>query len=111
MDGSDLVFIARTRAGLSQAQLGERAGIAQNAVARIENGRVHTSFETVRDLVRAAGFEPEITLRTGDDSLRTGVRQRMALRPAERIGRAVTDQRTLSRLRGLARGRHSGRAG
>ncbi len=52
MNGGGLVYLARTRAGLTQRELGERAGIAQNAIARIEKGRVRTSFETVRDLIR-----------------------------------------------------------
>ena len=55
MHGGDLVYLARTRAGVTQAQLGARAGMAQNAVSRIERGEVDAGFGTVTELVRACG--------------------------------------------------------
>ena len=42
--------------------------MAQNAVSRIERNEVDPSFGTVLGLVRACGFDPEITLAARDDS-------------------------------------------
>ncbi|WP_217924509.1 helix-turn-helix transcriptional regulator [Miltoncostaea oceani] len=102
MNGSDLVFVARTRAGLSQAELGRRAGMAQNAVARIESARTHPSFETIRDLVRAAGFEPEIELRTRDESLRSDAGERLRMSTPERVSRGIRAAQVARRLVGVA---------
>ena len=99
MNGSDLVYLARSRARLSQKELGEKVGLAQNAIARIEKGDVRTSFETVRDLVRACGFEPEVSLAPYDSSYRRDIKKRLALSPAERISRATELARTAQRMR------------
>lgn len=109
MNGSDLVFLARRRAGLTQAELGERAHMAQNAIARIETGKVKTSFETIRDLVRACGFEPEISLATWDNSYRRDIKRRLATSPAERVARATDLAHVSQRLRRSALAGHSGR--
>jgi predicted transcriptional regulator len=99
MNGSDLVFLARRKAGLTQAELGERAGMAQNAIARIESGKVKTSFETIRDVVRACGFEPEISLATRDNSYRRDIKRRLASSPADRVAQATDLAHTSQRLR------------
>ena len=89
MEGSDLVYLARTRAGLTQAQLGTRAGMAQNAVSRIERGDVDAGFGTVTALVRACGFEPQVVLAAQDRSYARDVRRRLALTPLQRLESAV----------------------
>ncbi len=89
VNGGDLVYLARTRAGLSQAELGERAGMAQNAVSRIERGEVDAGFATVRELIRACGFEPQISLAARDSSYARDVRRRRELSPRERLDRGV----------------------
>ena len=53
----NLVREARKRAGLTQADLGRRAGVPQSTVARIESGARTPSTDLVERLVRAAGFE------------------------------------------------------
>ncbi|MEI7761373.1 MAG: helix-turn-helix transcriptional regulator [Thermoleophilia bacterium] len=85
MKCGDLVYLARARAGLTQAQLGTRAGMAQNAVSRIERGEVDAGFGTVTELVRACGLEPQITLAARDPSYERDVRRRLALTPLERL--------------------------
>jgi len=85
MRSGDLVYLARTRAGLTQAQLGGRAGIAQNAVSRIERGEVDAGYGTVTALVRSCGFEPTTTLVVRDPSYARDVRRRRALTPFERL--------------------------
>ena len=59
VNGGDLVYLARTRAGLTQAELGERAGIAQNAVSRIERGEVDAGFSGRQPLVPTLNADRE----------------------------------------------------
>ena len=55
---------ARTKAGLTQAQLAERMRTTQSVIARLESGRVRPSTATLERLARATGtrlkiaFEP-----------------------------------------------------
>lgn len=46
---------ARARAGLTQAQVAERMGTKQAAVARLEGGRVRPSLATLRRYAEATG--------------------------------------------------------
>ena len=56
--------IARSRAGLTQAQLAKRMKTTQTAIARLESGRVKPSTRTLERLAKATGhrlvidFEP-----------------------------------------------------
>ena len=59
----DLLRFARTRAGLTQRQLAQRARTAQSVVARIESGATSPSWETLSRLLEAAGFALDATLR------------------------------------------------
>lgn len=58
------VIAARNRAGLTQAELAEKMGTTQPAVARMEGGRVQPSLRTLQRLALATGsrlsirFEP-----------------------------------------------------
>jgi len=58
------VIAARSRAGLTQAELAQRMGTTQPAVARMESGRIHPSLQTLHRLAQATGsrllirFEP-----------------------------------------------------
>jgi len=63
------VLSARERAGLSQGELARRAKTSQSAIARLERGRVSPSFSTIQRVVRAAGFDVQVTLvaRPGGD--------------------------------------------
>lgn len=53
---------ARMRAGLSQVELSVRSGKDRAQLARWERDVVQPSFETLRELVRACGFDLETTL-------------------------------------------------
>jgi transcriptional regulator with XRE-family HTH domain len=57
-----LIREARLRAGLSQGELSERSGKDRAQIARWERDVVQPSFETLRELVRACGFELELNL-------------------------------------------------
>jgi transcriptional regulator with XRE-family HTH domain len=67
MNGSHLVKEARKRAGITQAELAERAGTTQSAIARIESGRTAPSLERLSELTRQAGFDIELALLPYDD--------------------------------------------
>ena len=49
-------------AGLSQEELSERSGKDRAQIARWERDIVQPSFETLRELLRACGFDLEATL-------------------------------------------------
>lgn len=53
---------ARTRAGLTQTELAERANVAQSVVSAYESSRREPSFETLRRLVAATGFDLGVVL-------------------------------------------------
>jgi transcriptional regulator with XRE-family HTH domain len=61
MEGS-LVREARRRAGLTQAQLAERVGTTQSAIARVERGASSPTLARVRELVVACGLELRLRL-------------------------------------------------
>jgi predicted nucleotidyltransferase/DNA-binding XRE family transcriptional regulator len=64
MDTSVLVREARTRAGLTQAQLAQRAGTSQPTVAAYEAGTKVPTVETLTRLVAAAGLRLDVSIST-----------------------------------------------
>ena len=85
MAASTLLRTARRRAHLTQAQLGERSGLSQAEVARLER----------------AGYRLE--LRRLDAVDETQLRERLDLTPAERLAAFEASQRNLIRLTEAAR--------
>ena len=55
------LIAARTRAGLTQAQLAERMGTSQSAVARMESGQLPSNKSLIR-YAKAIGTKPVIKL-------------------------------------------------
>lgn len=53
---------ARARAGLSQAELAERMGTSQSAIARLESGRTLPSPKTLIRFAKATGSKVELRL-------------------------------------------------
>ncbi|WP_202390346.1 helix-turn-helix domain-containing protein [Tsuneonella aeria] len=53
---------ARARAGLKQAELAERMGTSQSAVARLESGKGRPSVATLEKLAQATGSKLRIAL-------------------------------------------------
>jgi transcriptional regulator with XRE-family HTH domain len=84
-----LLLDGRTRAGLTQRVLAERAGTAQSVVARIEKGLTIPSVETLARLLAAAGFE----LRT-ELEIRPAMQSHM-LADCARIMRLTPEQRLI----------------
>ena len=56
---------ARNSANLSQAELAERMGTSQSAIARLESGRTMPSTRTLRKLAEATGTKLRIVLEPG----------------------------------------------
>ncbi len=53
---------ARARAGLSQAELAERMGTSQSAIARLESGRTLPSAKTLIRFAEATGSKIQLRL-------------------------------------------------
>src|SRR6476646_255392 len=85
MIGGELVREARKRAALTQAQLAERAGTTQSAIARLESGRTSPSREDVERLLRLCGFQLIVALAPYDASAIVQAEARLRRRPDERI--------------------------
>lgn len=68
MKAGHLIREARRRAGLSQAELAERIGTTQSAIARMERGRSSPSAERLTRIVRACGLDLVPTLVPAEDS-------------------------------------------
>ncbi|MCA1700132.1 MAG: helix-turn-helix transcriptional regulator [Actinobacteria bacterium] len=91
MVSASLLVQARRRAGLSQRALAARAGVAQQEIARYERGHVTPSLERLRALIAACGLELTFALARADDSYDEQIAAALALKPAQRLARALRD--------------------
>lgn len=89
MQGGLLVKEARSRAGLTQAEVARRLGSAQPVVARWETGVAAPSFDTVVRAIRACGLDVDVALVETDDSDRRQIRENLRLTPAQRLDLVV----------------------
>lgn len=96
MVGGELVREARKRAALTQAQLAERAGTTQSAIARLESGRTSPSLEQVERLLRLCGFQLIVELAPYDDSDIVQAEAQLRRTPQDRARRLAT---TVNRMR------------
>jgi len=112
MSPSVLVRAARKRAGLTQAELAERAGVTQSVIARLERGGGNPTFLTLERVLHAAGHRLELNavhqgLGTVDETL---IAQQLALPPVERLQALDARQKTAGTLAAAgarARERHA----
>lgn len=81
----EVVRAARLDAGLTQQQLADRVGTTQSAIARWESGADTPRLDSLAALLRACGFEADLTLRRHDDVDRAQIREHLALSAAERL--------------------------
>jgi transcriptional regulator with XRE-family HTH domain len=95
----ELIGERRRAIGLSQRALARRAGTTQAAVSRVERGLTQPTWETVRSLMIAMGYEPDLRERrlTGrwDPVHLRSLRERS---PTERLELAVSANRLAGRL-------------
>ena len=89
---------ARKRAGLTQRELAERAGVSQPAIARLESARTSPSFEQVQRLVRLCGFDVLVELAIRDDSDRWQARD---LQKLPIVARVRANDRFVNQMREL----------
>lgn len=87
MTSGTLIREARLRAGLSQVELSERSGKDRAQIARWERDVVQPSFETLRELVRACGFELDLSLipQQTDAEAEATLRESLDQTPQERL--------------------------
>lgn len=104
MISASLLVQARRAAGLSQRELGERAGVAQQEIARYECGHVTPSLERLRALIAACGLELTFGLARADDSYDEQIEAALALTPPVRLKRALDDAQPLRVARARAAG-------
>lgn len=91
MDASDLIAIARKRAGLSQRELGRRLGRPQTTIARWETGAREPSFAAVQQALRACGVQLLTDLATYDDSDVPLAHRQLSLPPHQRLSSMARD--------------------
>jgi len=80
---------ARLRAGLSQQELGDAAGRDRTQIARWERDVVQPSFETLLEIVRAAGFDISVDLITYQRPQAETLKATFRLTPQQRFDRML----------------------
>ena len=80
-----LILDARRRAGLTQAELAQRAGTSQAAVARYERARAMPDLDTLSRLIQAAGLELRLSLADPDHHDESLLDWHLQLTPAQRV--------------------------
>ena len=97
--GGDLIREARRRAGLTQAELAERAGTAQPAIARWEAGSTAVSLDDIVRLIRLCGLDLELHIVDRDDSDMAQATRLAHLSGQERLDRHSRLTRQFRKLR------------
>jgi transcriptional regulator with XRE-family HTH domain len=97
--GNDLIREARRRVGWTQAQLAERAGTAQSAIARLEAGGTAVSFDDVIRLLRLMGMDLDVMLVPRDNSDWVQARRLLKLDTEERHDALVAWKATADAMR------------
>lgn len=101
-----LLRSARTRAGVSQAELAARAGTTQSVISRIESGRSSPSLASLERLISLLGYRLESSIVRSEDGVdRTLLRENLALDAEERVRRGLRLADVVRRNRGAAVGR------
>jgi transcriptional regulator with XRE-family HTH domain len=91
--GAQIIREARLKAGLTQTELAERLGRDRAQVARWETGGQQPSFENLRAVVEACGFELRLEIAEREDTpvLDAELEQSLLQAPQQRV-RALLDE-------------------
>jgi transcriptional regulator with XRE-family HTH domain len=89
MRGGELIREARTRAGMTQADLAQRTGRDRSVIARWEHGAVSPPVESLLACVHACGFDIPLMLVTLDRSVDAELGESLRLTPSERVTRML----------------------
>jgi transcriptional regulator with XRE-family HTH domain len=82
---AQLLHTARWHAGLSQAELANRAGTSQQAVGRYEKGQNDPSLAQLRRLLAACGMRLDLTVTPDAGLIEQPTRDLLALPPLQRL--------------------------
>jgi len=101
-DPASLIRSARLRAGLTQIELAERAGVTQPVISRAETRGANPRVATLDRLLTAAGAQLELSApqRRLPDVDEGQILAALRLTPAERLERFTNQHRS---LRGMLR--------
>jgi transcriptional regulator with XRE-family HTH domain len=89
MRGGELIREARTRAGLTQADLSERTGRDRSVIARWEQGLISPPVESLLACVHACGFDLPLVLVPLDESADRELHDSLMTTPSERVARML----------------------
>lgn len=93
---------ARYASGLTQAQVAERAGITQGAVAQLERPGSNPTVETLDGTLAATGHRLELGYRPHVSNVdETLIARNLRMTAAERVAAFETAHADVARLRGL----------
>lgn len=94
-----LIRDARKAAGLTQAQLAARAGMAQPTIARLERPGSNPTVETLDRVLRATGHRLELGAPERVPGIdESQLRERAALTPEQRMATFRVSHRNLDRF-------------
>jgi transcriptional regulator with XRE-family HTH domain len=92
IQASDVIVVARRRAGLTQQELGRRMGVPQATVARWESGFSEPKFRAVQEAVGACGLDLTMGFANADEgSWNSLIFEQLRLAPAERVRQLSND--------------------
>jgi transcriptional regulator with XRE-family HTH domain len=89
MRGGELIREARSRAGLTQAELSGRTGRDRTVIARWEQGIISPPIESLLACLHACGFDLPFVLVPLDASQDAELRETLLLPPSERVKRLL----------------------
>ncbi|HSJ16509.1 MAG TPA: helix-turn-helix transcriptional regulator [Solirubrobacterales bacterium] len=90
---------AREAAGLSQAELAERMGTTQSAVARLESRRSNPRVDTLERAIAAAGQELEVAVHAAGPQVdQTMTASNLRMSSADRLRHFAAAYRGIRRL-------------
>jgi transcriptional regulator with XRE-family HTH domain len=98
MTPGPLIRKAREEAGLTQAELAERLGISQPAVARLERPQANPTFTTFMDALAATGHRLELRRQAIPDVDEGQILEMLRLTPAQRLQAFMAGHRNLAQF-------------
>jgi transcriptional regulator with XRE-family HTH domain len=94
-----LIRKARADAAMSQAQLAERVGMTQSAVARLERPGANPTIATLADVIAATGHRLILATEPRAASFdESQLLERLAMTPAQRLATFTASSNNLGRM-------------